>query len=215
MESLAKLKHFFSQYKKRSYKKHEIILHANEAPPGVFFIESGFTRFYRVSEAGQEITLIIFQKDDFFPVMWAINNVPNINYVEAVTDVKISVAPRDDFIKFIQKNPDVLFEITSEMLVRIGGLLERVEYLAFGNAYQKIASILILCAERFGDHIDSGVVIKVPLTHKDIGMLVGITRETTSTEIKKMEDQNLIDYRGQFIKILDMKELRKESLFDD
>jgi len=209
-----KLNDFFSQFKLLHYKKREIILRPDDTPSGVFYLCKGYARLYSISQAGEELTLIIFKPEDFFPIVWTINNTENIYYFEAMTQVELWRAPREQFLDFMKSNSDVFFELTSRILVRFGGLLERMEYLVFGSAYQKVASILVICAQRFGLKEGKGIKIRVPLTHKDIANLVGITRETASVEMKKLERKGLIYYRGRLFIIKDIKGLEKESLLN-
>ena len=211
---LSSLDLFFAKLKPLRYKKGEIILRAGETPPGVLYLKRGFVRLYSISKQGEELTLIIFKSGDFFPIMWAINNTPNNYFVEAATFCEICRAPRTEFLAFVKDNCDVLFELTSRMLVRFAGILSRMEYLVFGNAYAKVASILAICAERFGKGGQGGILIEVPLTHNDIASLVGVTRETASVEIKKIERKGLIARRGRLVFVKNLRALKRESLLD-
>ena len=151
---------------------------------------------------------------DFFPVMWAVNNARTNYYLETMTNVDLWRVPQDKFLVFIKSNPEVFFELTSKILVRFGGLLKRMEYLVFGNAYAKVASIITICAERFGRREKGKVIIEVPLTHSDLASMVGVTRETASIEIKKIEKKGLIGHQGRLIVVKNLKGLRKESLLE-
>ena len=210
-----KLQKFFSKGKLLRYKKGETILRSGETPQGVYFVDKGYIRLYSISESGEELTLIIFKPHDFFPMMWAINGTANENYLETITDAQLYRSPREDFLHFLADNSDVLLELTSHILIRMGGILKRMEYLAFGNASQKVASILIICTERFGEKKDNGAIIHIPLTHRDVAMLVGMTRETVSIEIKKLERKGIIEYAGRLIFVKDIRRLQEESLLSN
>lgn len=201
----------FAESRPIFYKKREIILRPEDVPSGVFIIKKGFVRFYTISESGEELTLVIFKRGDFFPILWAINNTPNVQYFEAMTDVEVLRVRREKFVEFLKHNSEVEFEVLSKVSIRLEGLLERIEYLVFGNAYQKIASILVICGERFGEKKDGGILIKLILTHRDIANLIGLTRETTSLEIKKLERKKIIGHQGRLILIKNVKKLQKEA----
>lgn len=206
-----KLENFFSQFKFLRYKKGETILRSGDIPQGVYYLKKGYVRLYSLSESGQELSLIIFKPGDFFPIMWAINNTPNTQYLQAMTAVELWRCPREKFVLFIKENPDVFFELTSHMLERLGGILQRMEYMAFGNAYSKVVSIILICAQRFGEKKGSEIEIQVPLTHKDIAALLGVARETVSIELKKLERKGLMKYKKRLIFIKNKKRLEKES----
>ncbi len=206
------LEDFFSQFKQLYYKKGETIMRPGDVPQGVYYLRKGYIRLYSLSESGQELTLIIFKPGDFFPIMWIINNTPIMQYVETMTKVELWRCPRDNFLEFVKFNSDVFFDLTSHMLERLGGLLQRMEYLTFGNAGQKVASIILICAERFGEKKGSEIEIQVPLTHKDIAMLLGIARETASIEIKKFERKGLVGSKNKHIIVKNRKGLEKEAI---
>jgi len=210
-----KLQKFFSKGKLLRYKRRETILRSGDSPQGVYFVNKGYIRLYSISESGEELTLIIFKPHDFFPMMWAINGTANENYLEAITDAQLYRSPKADFLHFLADNSDVSFDLTSHILIRMGGLLKRMEHLAFGSASQKVASILMICAERFGEKKGDGAIIHIPLTHRDVAMLVGMTRETVSIEIKKLERKGIIEYAGRSIFIKDTRKLQKESLLSN
>lgn len=186
-----------------------------DTPSGVFYLKKGFARLYSISKDGQELSMIIFKPGDVFPFIWAITDTQNLYYLEAMTTVELYRAPKALFINLIKNNSDILYTLTGRILVRFGGLLERMEYLVFGSAYQKIASIIHLCADRFGERRGSNIFLQVPLTHKDIAALVGITRETASIEIKKLERGKIISYRGRFLVVKNIKKLNEESLLSN
>lgn len=213
-ESSKKLKAFFAQFSSISYRRHEIIYHAEDIPSGIFYVKRGCIKIYAISKEGEELDLILFKSGNVFPLMWAINNISNNYHAEAMTDVEVWRAPKEKFLQFLKENPDILMELTRRILARFGGLLERLEYQAFGDAYEKVASILLILSERFGKIVDNSIVIKVPLTHKDVANLVGITRETATLEMGKLTKNGIISHIGKNIVIKDIKKLRKESFFN-
>ncbi|OGH15971.1 MAG: hypothetical protein A3C30_04005 [Candidatus Levybacteria bacterium RIFCSPHIGHO2_02_FULL_40_18] len=209
-EGEQKLLKFFSKFRKLDYKKHEVIIRADEIPQGVYYLKKGYVRLYSISEAGQELTLIIFKPNDVFPIRWAITDASPY-YFDTLTPIEVMRAPREQFLEFLQQDPEVLYKVLSNILIRLGGLLERMEYLIFGDAHQKVASILVICAERFGITSIRGIIIRVPLTHKDIANLIGLTRETTSIEIKKLEKLRVLKKESGRFLIKNVTKLKQEA----
>lgn len=213
-DAFGKLENFFSKYKKVSFKKGETILRAQDEPRGVLYLKKGYTRLYSLSKNAQELTLIIFKPEDFFPLMWAINGTPHTYYMDAMTAVEVYQTPREEFLKFIKQDSELLFEINSRILTRFGGLLTRMEHAMFGNAYSKVASIIVIVAERHGIQEKRGILIQLPFTHQDFAKLLGIARETVSIEMKKMQKKGLIEYRGRNLVVKDIRKLTEESSID-
>ncbi len=210
--SLLKLNSFFKQFKTIQYRKKAMILSSNDTTSSVFYVKSGYIRVYRISEDGEELTLTILKPGDFFPLTYGFSTNKTNYYVEALTQLEIWKAPQETFLEFVKSEPEVYYELTTQLMVRFNGVLTRMEYLIFSNAYTKVASTLLMCAKGLGEENDGKVIVKVPLTHKDIATMIGITRETTSLEMKKLERKGLVVRNGKYIVITDQKLLEKETL---
>lgn len=210
-----RLDDFFRHYTHLYFKRKEMILRSDDAKLHVYYIVHGYIRAYRISEAGEELTLLILKPGDFFPMTYGLNNLPNIYYLEALTPLETWRAPQEKFLLFLKASPEVFFALSTRVMDRFDGLLARMEYLVWSKAYTKIAAILLICAKSFGEQNGPEVVVKVPLTHKDIATLVGLTRETTSIEMKKLEKKGVFRRKGRLLIIKDMRKLQQESLLNN
>lgn len=209
----SKLKFFFSQFKPLRVRRHTILLHPGDTPRGVYYIKEGFVRQYLVSTEGQELTTIIYKPGDLFPLLWVINNTVSPRFFETMTPSDLWRAPREGFLDFMMSEPEIFLKLVSRVLNRVNALSERLEYLAFGNAYTKIASILYILAERFGKG-KSQITIQLPLAHKDLASLLGLTRETVSLGMKRLRGKGIITYSSRLILIKSLKRLEKESIVE-
>lgn len=209
-----RLQHFLAGRKSFRYRKGEIILRAGDVAQGVMFLKEGYAKLETVSKEGKSLTLVVYRPDEFFPVVWTFfGRNPSIYDIEALTDCELIRISRDELSDFLMRYPDVLVNITKHIITRFQLALRRMTYLAFGNADSKLASILLICAMEFGIAKNDEIEIQIPLTHKDIASLVGVTRETVSIELKKFDKKKYIDYRKKKIVIKNKVELRKKAIF--
>lgn len=211
---LSQLDLFFKKFKPLHYKRGEVVFRAGDQPLGIFYLKAGYVRVYSFSRSGEELTLIIFKPGDIFPVSWAMNLAPIRYFAEAMTPAELWRVPREQFLEFVRDKPEILFEVLRRMMERFLGLMRRMEHLVFGNAHSKVASILLLCADRFGEKAGKATIIDVPLTHNDIANLVGLTRETVSIEMKKLEKKGYISSRKHLLLVKNIDGLKRESQID-
>ncbi len=207
-----KIETFFSDYTQLQYKKRQTVLSSHDENNFIYYVSSGYIRAFRLSENGDELTLHILKPGDFFPMTYGMNNLPNIYYLEALTPLSVKKAPINTFLDFITASPDVFFTLTSHTMDRFDGLLARMEYMTWSSAYTRIAAVLFNCAKQFGKIEETGITIQIPLTHRDIATLVGLTRETTSIEMKKLEKKGIITRRKKMLTIHNMNALESASL---
>jgi len=212
LSSIQKLGSFFGQYKLLQYKKRSMILNSNDSLSSVFYIKSGYIRVFRISEEGEELTLAILKQHDFFPLTYGIGTTRHNYYLEAITPLELWKAPQDQFMQFIRRDPELFYELTDRLLVRFDGVLARMESMVFSNAYAKVATILLMCAKGLGEANGNQIIVRVPLTHKDIATMIGITRETTSLEMKKLERKGVVKRQGKFLIVNDCNLLEEEAL---
>ncbi len=205
-----KIETFANNFAPQQYAARQIIVEAEEEPGGIYWLESGQVRQYIISDEGEELTVHLFEPGSFFPLMWAMNRLPNRHTYEAVTATRLRIIPADKFIAFIEDQPDILFSLAQRLLYGLNGLLLRVESLSLQSAYKRVISILIYLARHFGTTDKEGIAIKIRLTHKDIATYAGLARETTSVEMSKLEKQHIIGYRGTTLIIYNLSTL--ESL---
>jgi CRP/FNR family cyclic AMP-dependent transcriptional regulator len=206
------LEQFFETTKVYSYKKRTLISQPNDTSSSVFFIKSGYVRVFRITEDGEELTVTILKPKDFFPLSYGIHPYINPYHIEAITPLELWKAPQEQFMEFIKTNPEFFFDLTSRILVSFDDVLLRMENLLFCSAYVKVAATMLMCAKGFGEDYNGHTRVKVPLTHRDIATLIGITRETTSLEMKKLENEGLVEKSGRFIIIKDLKRLESISV---
>ena len=149
----------------------------------------------------------IFKPISFYPMSWAINNTPNAYFFEAMDEVEVWRAPREDVISFVKSNPDVLFDLMSRVFKGVDGMLTRMTYLMSGNAYDRLAIELLIYAKRFGEGKGN---IQINISEKDLAAQTGMTRETVSREIKILKKKGLVIVKKNKIMITDILTLERE-----
>jgi CRP-like cAMP-binding protein len=210
-----KLADFFSRSNVFSYRKGEVIIRSDDIPQGVYFLQEGYIKMNSLSQDGRELTLNIFKPGTYFPMMWALADIPNTYYFQAMTSVRVRRMPRNLFKDFINLNPDILKEFTVRILIGLEGTLTNIQYMLSGNSYHRVTSAISLFSRRFGIKSQGGyIIVNLPLTHQDIADAAGITRETASLAIKKLQDKGIIlhHYRRLTVKRPDL--LNRESAID-
>ena len=203
-----KIDEFFTKYRKQSYKKGEILIRADEAPSGIFYLKEGVVKKYAISGKGDELIINLFKPISFFPMSWAINGSSNAYFYEAMTELLIWKAPREDVVAFVKANPDVLYDLMSRVYKGTDGMLTRMTYLMAGNAYSRLITELLIYVRRFGKK--EGTAIEVKVSEKDIAAQSGMTRETVSREIKNLKEKGLITFGKNSLYIKDIQALENE-----
>jgi len=205
------LKFFAKAGKSITFKKGEIILRPGENPTGIHYIKKGLVRLYSISTSGQEITFNILKPGSYLFMMWALSEIENNYFFEALTETETIKAPTETVIEFIKSQPELLYKLNKRTMVGLEASITTTQTLLLGNASSKIAAIFIMLSKRFGKNgKNNQIIIKAPLTHRLIATLAGLTRETASLEIEKLQKEKVISKKQRFfvvnkIKILESR----------
>lgn len=207
---LTKIREFFTQHKYQEYKKGEILIRADDDPSGIFFLKSGKVKEYAISKNGEELVVNTFKPEAFFPMSWAVNNTKNQYFFEALEDIKVYRAKKEDAIKFLKDNPDVLYDLLCRVYKGTDGLLVKMTNLMSGSAYTRLITELLIQAKRFG--IQKKDCTQLKISEKELAAQCGLTRETVSREVKILKEKKLIRYTPNMLLLYDLKKLEDELL---
>lgn len=208
--SQSKVRNFFSKHTLLVYKKGEMILRAEDPPPGVYYIEKGVVRQFTMNGAGETLMLQLYRLGAFFPMTWVINDTSNRYFYEAATAVSIRRAPREDVTRFLDDHPEVLKNFVERLLTGVVGLWSRVEQLVLESAYAKTIFLILYYASKFGHSDDRRVILDLSPTHREIAAWIGTTRETASLQVEALKKKRLLVSRGRQLIIPSLTALERE-----
>jgi len=194
------LQNFFSLHSLQKYKKGQIIIKPGEKPDFVGFIKSGYVRVYTLNESGQEITMSFFKPVLYFTTIYAMTGNTNKFYFEAITPVELWTAPIEDFMGYCKQNTEVSKAMMNKISNLFLNLVENTGRLLAGDSLSKVAMTVLSVSEGKADFA---------LTHKMIASLTGLTRETVTLQMLKLEKLKLIDNKNRKVVILNLEGLEK------
>jgi len=208
-ETKKKLIEFFSKYPLKKYKKGQIVVESNESFKGVYFVKNGYLRVYDVRAGEKESGIQMFNPWFYLSLISAKTGLKSRHFVETITPVEAWMAPVEEFDKFLKSNPKLEDELNAEVMEKFLDLMTFVSQLISGNAYLKVAGLIYSMAREYGVTKGKEVSIKVKITHKQIASLTGLTRETVTLQMLKLEKNKVIDNDKRQIVVMDIKELKK------
>lgn len=200
---MQKLEEFIQKYPLRKFDKDQILLVQDERPRDIFYVKSGFIKGYDINVDGIEQHIWLGGHGDVIPYEWLFSAVPStLLFYSAFTYLEVYVVNRQEFLDFLAVNPDVVLYIAKDIATKLSELTEKLTATEKPKASEKIVYMLNILAKRFGTANAEGdkSEITVPLTQQDIANLLGLTRETVATELKKLKDKGFVYYdKWQFV----------------
>lgn len=204
----SEIKKFFSQFPTKKFSKGQIILKPGDKFENVYFMKSGFARAYTVTPKG-ESTINLFKPLFIMSAIHFVSQHRNDYYFQTITPAEIYIAPISEFKKFLEENKGFSFIIMDYFFNSLLNYFVNQGNIVNGNAQNKIASVLLQLTHDYGDIKNSKLVVNFPATHRIIANLVGLTRETTSVQMSKLQKMGVVSTKRTQFTVNDLEKLKK------
>ena len=199
------LKKIMGLIRHHEYKKGDILVFDGDPMDSVVIINEGSVKAYKNTADGREQILYVFSAGDFFGEQNLFSGQASTFSVEALGTVKTCNLSRKQFQELLYRFPDIAVKIIDELGNRMTRLENTLQSIGVRNVDNRIGSILIEFAEKYGSNNDKGTIIHLPLSREGIANYLGIARETVSRKFSQLENNGIIhSLNNREILILDM-----------
>lgn len=182
----------------RVVKKGGNVFFQGEIPRNVMIVRDGFIRAYTITSTGEERVVALYGRGDIFPLTWVLGETTNtLFYYDAVSETRLMAVSKHDFTEALEKNPVNMSAMLRFVSNQYTSLLLRITGLEQSRAVEKIGFTLYYLLFRYGVEKQPGVyTINVKLSQLMIANLVGLTRESSTKNLKILKDKGIITYNS-------------------
>jgi CRP/FNR family cyclic AMP-dependent transcriptional regulator len=193
------IERFLEHCHRRQYPAKSLIIYAGDKPDVLYYIAEGSVTVLIEDETGREIVLAYLNVGDFFGEMGLFGGETNRSaFVRAKSKCELAEISYSRFRQLTEKDPDILFELASQMALRLRKTSQKVSNLAFMDVTGRVARTLMdLSKEPDALTHPNGMQIRV--TRQELGRIVGCSREMVGRVLKNLEEQGLISAHGKTI----------------
>ena len=192
----------------QEFKKGDFIYHANDVANKIFLLEEGRVKISSFSDSGKEIIKAILQPGEIFGELLILGGERRMNYARAIDPVvKVYAMDFGMLQGMMLENSEFSLRITKLIGLRLRQTERRLESLVFKDARTRIVEFLKDLADEYGRPVGTEVLVKNFLTHKDIASLTATSRQTVTSILNDLRDQNLIYFDRKRLLIRDVSKL--------
>ncbi len=185
----------------KQFRKNETILYEADTNKYMYLILSGKVKVVRTTEDGKEIILAMHQSGNFFGEMSLIDGKTTPASVMATTDSLIAIISQSDFFNILFSQNKVVENLLKILCTRFRHSWDTIQLLNFNNAAHRTKMLFLMLSDEYGEKTPEGITLNIKLTHQDISDMTGLTRETVTRVLDKLQKSNEIQ-------ILDNKSIR-------
>ena len=196
--------------------------HVRHVPKGVLFgwgeephrsahfVAEGMVEIYKLERDGRKKTLYFCKKGDFFGFQILGDTCVPIATARACADSELVAIPRESFFKALHTCPDFVDMIVKYLYNLISTLTNESVQSAFYATAQRVPMLLLSIGR---DELDSrgadaaAAPLVVKYGNSDIASILGISRNSVTSSISRLQEQGIVAKRRNSIEILDMERL--------
>ena len=198
-----------SATKRRTFRSGEVIFHRDDPGQVLYMIKEGKVKICIISPDGQEVSLAVLGKGEYFGEFALLDGLPRSTDAVALEKVECYTLQRSDFLNAIQKNPKIAILVLEALSKRLRATDNMVEDLIFLDVYGRVAKKLLELADTHGVKTDEGVIIDVRLTQQELASMVGASRESVNKVLGYFTDKKFISTDKHRITIHRVNDLKR------
>src|SRR5437763_13938078 len=203
------IQELMSAAKRRTFRSGEVIFHRDDPGQVLYMIKEGKVKICIISPDGQEVSLAVLGKGEYFGEFALLDGLPRSTDAVALEKVECYTLQRSDFLNAIQKNPKIAILVLEALSKRLRATNNMVEDLIFLDVYGRVAKKLLELADTHGVTTDEGIIIDVRLTQQELASMVGASRESVNKVLGYFTDKKFISTDKHRITIHHVNDLKR------
>lgn len=193
------LKQVSSTVSVKKFKKNETIIREEESNMFMYIILSGKVKVIRTTLEGKETILAVRQRGDFFGEMTLLDGKTVPASVISTEDAQVILISKERFFSLLYGNEKMMGGLLKILCSRLRESWDLINILSFNNASHRIRILLLLLADKYGEKVNGGTALSIKLTHQDMANMTGITRETVTRVIDKLQKSGDITVKDKYV----------------
>ena len=183
-----------SSYPVREIPRNRPLLFQGEIPSMVFYVVEGIVKLYNITSDGEEKIVGYESRGGFLPIEWLFGRAPvSLYYCDTFTDCQLVRVPKAELLEILKADGSASLSLLERSVSMYIGSTMHLHALEQSKVRQKLLAILQYLVLRFGVKIDKDHTrIDLRLTHQEMANLLGVTRETISTELGKLSKEGVV-----------------------
>ena len=175
----------------RRYDRGQVIFAEEETGQTMYLVVSGRVKVSRWLASGREVILAFHPAGDYFGEMALIDGETEPATVTAVASSAILSLDRARFLALLQRPPFAL-ALLRELCKRCRDAWKQVELLTHEAAESRVRMVLHQLCEQSGVATPTGTRIDVPITHRELASIAGVSRETVTRVLGLLVEQKVV-----------------------
>jgi CRP-like cAMP-binding protein len=197
-----------SLFHQQDYNVDDVIYLSAEPASKFFVVAEGRIKLIRHSMTGRDILLDLLTSGEYFGAHFVQGKDVYPDTAQAQTDCCILAISMETFQQILKRFPSVSLKMLEIMAKRLLLANERVHQLSAMTIEGRIASLLVMLCDKFGEQAEVGLLLQVPLSRENLAGMAGTTTETASRVMSQFQRDGLIQSGREWVAVTDLEGLK-------
>ena len=190
-------------------KKNEYIYFPEDPSSSIFFLKKGRVKIGTYSDGGKEIIKAILGPGEIFGELSLAGEGKRNDFAMTLdNDVVLCAMGIKDMEEMMEGNSLLGMKVTKLIGFRMQKIERRLESLIFKDARSRIIDFIVDLGREKGKAIGKEILVKHNLTHLDMANLTATSRQTVTTVLNELREQNLLHLERNKFLIRDIDNLK-------
>ncbi len=180
-----------------------------DPPCGLYAVLEGAVRISAVNAQGKEAVLSLVETPYWFGEICLFDNLPRTHDALAMGPCTLLQVPQAAMLTILEDHPAYWRDVALLMSHKLRLSLINIEQMSLMPASARLAHRLLMIAQGYGEIDQARRTLQLP--QEDLAAMLGLSRQTTNSLLKALEQQGLIGLSYGAIEVLDLRGLQQAA----
>ncbi len=172
----------------RAVHRGDTIFAKGDPGNSLYAVCAGTVKISVPSADGKDAVFNLVGEGEIFGEIALLDGRPRTADATAMADCELMVIERRDFLDLVRSQPEIALKLMEVLCARLRHTSEQVEDVLFLDLPGRLAKILLQLTEK----AQVSQARRVAITQREIGQMIGMSRESTNKQLRDWEDRNWV-----------------------
>lgn len=192
-------------------KKGHYLFQEGQPAEDMYIIHTGKIQISKMNAEGRELSLRLCQKNDIIGELTLFTHKPKYIFnALAIEECKVAAINLEVLEQALFKNSKLAYQFIKWMSDHYHKTITKFRDLVLHGRKGALYSTLIRLSNSYGESVEEGIMITVPLTNQDLANFTGTARESVSRMLSELREKKIISIHRKTIYIHNINYLKQE-----
>nr|WP_321229680.1 Crp/Fnr family transcriptional regulator [uncultured Psychroserpens sp.] len=189
----------------KKYRKNQPIFTEGTLPSGIFYLQSGKVKKYKMDNDGREQIIYIYNAGEFFGYSSVLSESTYGDTTVSIENSIISFITTNDFNKILENSSSFSRLLLKSLSHEFSVLANLMAVLSQRTVRERVALNLLILHDKY--KVDNVDITYIMLSRSDLANMTGTVIETLARVLHDFKDDSLISTDGRKIELLNIERL--------